>query len=293
MTSVLLGLLLLAQASYARPELLVSTDWLEAHLDDENVRIVDTRTKGYEESHIPGAVWLDINASRDKNNPPTFVPSLETFVDTLERLGISNETRIVFYDDRGGIYGTRPWVLLKMLGHDDAAILAGGWPKWTGEARATTSVIPDVIPGSFDPKEDARWIATADDVAAAIDRSGTRIVDTRSEAEHTGQDLRGNPRGGAIPSAIHLDWQETLSDDKQTLKPASELQALFEGAGLSKDEEIVTYCQGAGRAAHELFVLYLMGYDDVKLYMGSWEDWSRREDLPIGEATAEAPAPRP
>jgi thiosulfate/3-mercaptopyruvate sulfurtransferase len=281
MTSTLLGLLLLAQASYARPELLVSTDWLAAHLDDANVRVVDTRTQGYEESHIPGAVWLGIDASRDKNNPPTFLPSLHTFVETLETLGISNDTRVVFYDDRAGIYGTRPWVLLKMLGHDNAAILSGGWPEWTSEGRATTADKPAVSPGTFHLEENPRWIVTADDVAATIGRRGTRIVDARSEAEYRGEDLRGNPRGGSVPSAIHLDWEETLSEDEQTLKPASELQALFERAGLSKDEAIVTYCQGAGRAAHELFVLYLMGYDDVALYMGSWEDWSRREELPV------------
>ena len=111
---------MLALLTYAHPELVVTTDWLAAHLDDPNVRIVDTRTSGYEDGHIPGAVWLDIAASRDKNNPPTFLPELDTFVTTLEEIGISNDTHIVFYDDRGGIYGTRPWVLLRLLGHENA-----------------------------------------------------------------------------------------------------------------------------------------------------------------------------
>lgn len=273
--------LVAAAPGYARPEVLVETGWLESRLGDPDLRIVDTRTKGYEESHIPGAVWLDIEASRDKSRPPTFLPDLDVFVETLENLGISNETRVVFYDDRGGVYGTRPWVLLRMLGHDNAAILNGGFPKWTSEGRRTSAEAPEAARGEFKVRENARWIATAEDVAAAIGETGVRILDTRTGAEFEGRDLRGNPRGGAVPSATHIDWTETLQSDGQTLKAAEELAALFESRGLKRGEEIITYCQGGGRAAHELFVLHLMGYDDLRLYLGSFEDWSRREDLPV------------
>lgn len=275
------ALVLLAVATYPRPELVVDTDWLAQHLDDADIRIVDTRTRGYEDSHIPGAVWLDIDASRDKDNPPTFLPDLDTFVATLETLGISSDTRVIFYDDRGGIYGTRPWVLLRMLGHDNAAIVSGGWPKWKAESKPTSSEIPNPARGTLTVRRDDRWIATADDVVAALDGAGTTLLDARTEEEFEGIDLSGNPRGGAIPSALNLFWEDTLEGELQSFKPADELTILFDSYGLDPEAEIITYCQAGGRAAHELFVLYLMGYDDLRLYLGSMEDWSRQPTRPL------------
>ena len=272
---------MLALVAYPRPELVVTTDWLAEHLDDPSIRIVDTRTSGYERGHVPGAVWLDIDASRDKNNPPTFLPDLDTFVATLEELGISSDTHVVFYDDRGGIYGTRPWVLLQLIGHDNASIVDGGWPKWLAESRPTSRETPSFARGTLHVTRNDRWIATADDVASAIDEPGQRLLDTRSEEEFLGDDLRNNPRGGAIPSATRLDWEDTLEGEYRSFKSADELSALFESHGLSKSDGISTYCQGAGRAAHEIFVLYLMGYDDLSLYLGSMEDWSRQPERPL------------
>lgn len=275
------ALTLLALATYARPELIVDTDWLAQHLNDANVRIVDTRTRGYEDSHIPGAVWLDIDASRNKNNPPTFLPDIDTFVTTLEEIGISSDTRVIFYDDRGGIYGTRPWVLLRLIGHNDAAILNGGWPKWIAESKPTSPDVVEPARGALKLRRDDRWIATADDVAASLDGTGTTLLDSRTEEEYEGIDLSGNPRGGAIPTALNLFWEETLEGEYQSFKPADELTTLFDSYGLDPQAEIITYCQGAGRAAHELFVLYLMGYDDLRLYLGSMEDWSRQPSRPL------------
>ena len=272
---------LLSVMAYARPELIVSTAWVEEHLDDPGVRIVDTRTRGYGESHIPGAVWLDIDASRDRDNPPAFLPDLDGFVAKLEELGISNDTHVVFYDDRGGIYGTRPWVLLKLLGHDKASVVDGGWPKWQAESRPASAEVPEIRRARFEGARQDRWIAVADDVEAAIADDATRLLDARSAAEHAGIDLRNNPRGGAIPSATHIFWEETLAGDFSQFRPAAELAEVFESRGLSAEDGIITYCQGGGRAAHELFVLYLMGYDDLRLYMGSMEDWSRQPDRPL------------
>jgi thiosulfate/3-mercaptopyruvate sulfurtransferase len=271
---------LLAVLAYANPQLVVTTDWVAAHLDDPNVRIVDTRTRGYEDRHIPGAVWLDINASRDKNNSPTFLPELDTFVATIEELGISSDTHIVFYDDRGGIYGTRPWVLLQVIGHENASVVDGGWPKWLDESRPTSSETPAVSKGKLEVRRNDQWIATADDVEAAIDKPGTQLLDARTADEFAGAPGR-NPRGGSIPSATHLFWEETLEGEFQSFKPADELTVLFESRGLSQEDEIITYCQGGGRAAHEIFMLHLMGYDDLGLYLGSMEDWSRQPERPL------------
>ncbi len=272
---------LLAVLAYAHPELVVTTDWVGEHIDDPNVRIVDTRTRGYEESHIPGAVWLDIKASRDKNNPPTYLPDIENFVATLEEIGISSDTHIVFYDDRGGIYGTRPWVLLQLLGHEKASIVNGGWPKWVDESRPTSAEKTVVARGEIDVKRNDRWIATADDVAAAIDDPGVRLVDARKEAEFDGTEIGKNPRGGAIPSATNLFWEYAIEGEYQSIRPADDLTELFASAGLSQDDGVITYCQGGGQAAHELFVLHLMGFDDLRLYLGSMEDWSRQPERPL------------
>ena len=275
------SVLLMTLMSYANPGLLVSTDWVAEHLNDPDVRIVDVRTRGYEDGHIPGAVYLELSASRDKENPPTFVPDLDTFVATIEALGISSDTHVVFYDDRSGVYGTRPWVLLRLIGHENASIVNGGWTKWVAEGKPANADIPDVARGSLEIRLNDRWIATADDVEAAIDQPGVRILDTRARDEYTGSDLQNNPRGGAIPSATHLFWEDTLEGEYQRIRPADELTALFEDHGLSRDDQIITYCQGGGRSAHELFVLHLMGYDDLRLYMGSMEDWSRQPERPV------------
>jgi thiosulfate/3-mercaptopyruvate sulfurtransferase len=272
---------LLAVLAYANPELVVTTDWVEEHIDDSNVVIVDTRTRGYAQSHIPGAVWLDINASRDKNNPPTYLPDLDTFVATLEEIGISSDTHIVFYDDRGGIYGTRPWVLLQLLGHENASIVNGGWPKWIAESKNTSAEPPAVARGSIVVKRNDEWIATADDVAAAIDQPGARLMDARKPAEFDGTEIGNNPRGGAIPSATNLFWENTVEGEYQSFKTANELTDLFASHSLSQEDDVITYCQGGGQAAHELFVMHLMGFDDLRLYLGSMEDWSRQPERPL------------
>lgn len=273
--------LLLVALGYARPELIVSTDWLAEHLDDPGVIVVDTRTRGYEDDHIPGAVHLDIATSRDRDNPPDFLPDIDTFVATLEELGISNDSHVIFYDDRGGIYGTRPWVLMQMLGLTNASIVDGGWPKWIGESRPTSSSRPDVRRGSIVIDLDNGWIAVADDVEAAIGDPDVTLLDARAADEFAGVDLGNNPRGGAIPTATHLYWEESLTGDFQQFRSGDELAALFDSRGIVNTDEIITYCQGGGRAAHELFMLYLMGYDNVSLYLGSMEDWSRQPERPL------------
>ena len=278
---MLQAFLLVAALGYARPELVVSTDWVEAHLDDPAVVIVDTRTSGYPESHIPGAVHLDISTSRDRENPPSYLPDIDAFVALLEAIGISNDSHVVFYDDRGGIYGTRPWVLMRLLGLTNASIVDGGWPKWLAEGKPTSETPPDVTPGTLAVHREDGWIATAGEVAAAIGKPGTRLLDARTAEEFSGSDLRNNPRGGAIPTATHLFWEASLAGDFQQFRSADELATLFDSHGLRREDEIITYCQGGGRAAHELFVLYLMGYDDVSLYLGSMEDWSRQPARPL------------
>jgi thiosulfate/3-mercaptopyruvate sulfurtransferase len=280
---LLLALLIAAQASYARPELLVDTAWLAAHHADPNVRIVDLRPRGYDASHVPGAVWLDNNAIRIANRPPEFLPTPAEFEALMTRLGIGNNTRVIAYDERGGIYAARLWWILNYYGHTNVALLDGGWTKWTLEQRPTSTVAPTLAPAKFQIKPGTVKIATAQDVLNAINKPGTKLVDARTQAEIDGKDLRNIKRGGYIESAVPVYWEDTLDPTTKAFKSAADIQRLYRDRGIRGDEEVITYCQVGMRAAHDLFTLALIGHDLAKLrnYYGSWEEWGNREDTPI------------
>lgn len=287
----------LALSAYVHPELLVETDWLAAHLNDPNLRIVDMRVRGYDEGHIPNAVHLRNDEIRDPRRPPTFLPPPDAFEKLMARLGISNTTRVVVYDDRGGIYAARLWWILNYHGHTNVALLNGGWTKWARESRAAFASgvsspegsaprsapagTPAVTPGTFSAHVDPRWVATAQDVMSAIDRPGVKIVDARTPAEIEGRELRGIKRGGAIPASIPVYWEDALDPELKTFKPAADLEKLYAPKGVAPTDEIITYCQVGMRASHNLFVLRLLGYSRLRNYYGSWEEWGNREDLPL------------
>jgi thiosulfate/3-mercaptopyruvate sulfurtransferase len=277
----MLLILTLALTSYVHPELLVETDWLAVHSGDADIRIVDMRVRGYEAGHIPNAVHLRNEEIRDAQRPPTFLPPVEAFQSLMGRLGISNKTRVIVYDDRGGIYAARLWWILNYHGHSNVALLNGGWVKWSREARPTSTTQPAVAPATFTAKVDARWLATAQDVVAAINKPGVKIVDARTQGEIEGRDLRNIKRGGAVPSFVPVYWEDALDPDLKTFKPVADLEKLYAVHGITPNHEIITYCQVGMRASHNLFVLRLLGYSRLRNYYGSWEEWGNRDDLPI------------
>src|ERR671936_138784 len=179
----MLLMLALSAIAYVHPEQLVETDWVAAHAADASIRLVDMRRSGYSEGHVPGAVYLAPEAIRDASNPPTFLPSQADFERLMQRLGISNTTRVIAYDERGGIYAARLWWILNYFGHTNVALMNGGWVKWTAEQRATTPDVPAVPAGRFTARPQPRWLATASDVVASLDKPGVRIVDARTTAE--------------------------------------------------------------------------------------------------------------
>jgi thiosulfate/3-mercaptopyruvate sulfurtransferase len=283
---LLLAALLAVQSAYARPELLVDTVWLQAHLADPQVRIVDLRPRGYSDGHIPGAVWLDNNAIRIANRPPTFLPTAEEFQDLMARLGISNTTRVIAYDERGGIYAARLWWILNYYGHSNVALLDGGWTKWTAETRPTDAATPSPARTQFIVRPGTVKVATADDVRAAIN-TRVKLIDARTQAEIDGKDLRGIRRAGYIESSIPVYWEDTLDAKTRAFKSAPEIRQLYRDRGIQPADEVITYCQVGMRAAHDLFTLALIGHDLAKLrnYYGSWEEWGNREDTPIKTKT--------
>jgi thiosulfate/3-mercaptopyruvate sulfurtransferase len=277
-------LLTFLAVSYAHPEQLVETDWVAAHVSDANVRIVDMRSSGYAEGHVPGAVYLSPVAIRDAKNPPTFLPSPAAFQEMMARLGISDTTRVVVYDERGGIYAARLWWILNYFGHPNVALVNGGWVKWMAEKRplqTTTADTPAVATGTFTPRPQPRWVATASDVVGAINKPGIKIVDARTTAEIEGKDLRNINRGGFIESSIPVYWEDLLDLPQRTFKSADELKKIYESRGILPSHEVITYCQVGMRASVDLFALHLIGYDKLRNYYGAWEEWGNRDDLPI------------
>jgi thiosulfate/3-mercaptopyruvate sulfurtransferase len=275
-------MMILLAAAYAHPEQLVETDWVASHAHDANVRIVDMRMNGYAEGHVPAAVYLAPVAIRDANSPPTFLPTPAAFEAMMARLGISDATRVVVYDERGGIYAARLWWILNYFGHSNVALMNGGWVKWTAEQRPVTTDAAVPAAGRFTARPRPQWVATASDVARAIDKPGVKILDARTTAEIEGKDLRNIRRGGFIPSSIPVYWEDLLDPQQKTFKPAGELTKIYEDRGILPSQEVIAYCQVGMRASVDLFALSLIGYDKLRNYYGAWEEWGNREDLPIG-----------
>jgi thiosulfate/3-mercaptopyruvate sulfurtransferase len=276
-------ILALLAAAYAHPEQLVETDWVAAHANDANLRVVDMRPNGYAAGHVPGAVYLSPVAIRDANSPPTFLPTPAAFEAMMASLGISDSTRVVVYDERGGIYAARLWWILNYYGHSNVALMNGGWTKWTAENRPAPADAAPSRSAKFTAKPQPKWLATASDVVGAINKPGVKIIDARTAAEIEGKDLRNIKRGGFVPSSVPVYWEDLLDTQKKTFKPADELKKIYDDRGIAPGQEVIAYCQVGMRASVDLFALHLLGYDKLRNYYGAWEEWGNRDDLPISK----------
>lgn len=276
-----------------RDQMLASTGWLAAHLHDPHVRIVDCRfyfddfdrgRRTYLESHIPGAQYLNwtTDISEPRGSLQFMAASPAKFTASMRRLGIDDHTTIVGYDDEGGHYVARLWLLLRRYGHENLRMLDGGWTKWVAEGRPTASgEEPAPAPGSFSiTRERPEVLIEADDVLRLNQKPNAALLDVRRWSEFTGEEVRSK-HGGRIPGATWLLWQDNLEwDGNRDFKPADAVRARYEQAGVTPDREVVTYCHGAVRAGHTAFTLHMLGYDSVRVYDGSWEEWGSRDDLP-------------
>lgn len=277
-------------ADYAHPELLVETDWLADHLGDPHLRLVDCRYyfdgrdghAAYREGHIPGAVHASYptDLSDPTASPPNLIPRPEQLAATMARLGISNQTCVIGYDDEGGHFASRLWWVLTYYGHDAVKVLNGGIVKWRAEGRplqAGTIVPPaaSFVPGA--PRSEMR--IRCEELCAELGNPGLGLLDVRRASEYTGEEIRA-ARGGRIPGALPLFWQDNLNPD-WTFRSAEEIRARHEAIGANRYDLLVTCCQGGVRAAHAAFALRLIGYHNVRLYDGSWAEWGNRLDLPI------------
>lgn len=272
-------------------EVLVDTDWVAAHLDDPQVRILESNEDIllYAQGHIPGAQQLDWVGDL---NDPVIRDYLqrEQFEILCRSLGISNDTTVVFYGDKHNWWATYALWVFKLFGHRDARILDGGRAKWIAEGRPLTRAVPHYPTGSYraPERDDQRIRAFRDEVRAQISRSGVALIDVRSPQEFSGERTHmpeypqeGTLRGGHIPTAVNVPWARAVREDS-TFKSADELRELYGSLGVTADKDVITYCRIGERSSHTWFVLtYLLGYPQVRNYDGSWTEWGNGVGLPI------------
>jgi thiosulfate/3-mercaptopyruvate sulfurtransferase len=271
--------------------MLVSTEWLAKHLNDRNVFVIHVAAdrKHFDDGHIPRARFLstrEILATRDgiANELPTVAELQKVF----EQLGIGDEGQVVIYGENSGLLAARVYYTLDYLGHADrAALLDGGIEKWKAEQREVSKQEVKPEPAAFTPRlrpevkvelpamRDLSWIA------ANGGSPDVSIIDSRPAKQYEGEDAGGLPRAGHIPGAKSLYWmQHLVSSENPMMKPASELRKMFEAAGVKPGQTVVTYCRTGMQASHSYFTAKYLGYD-VKMYDGSFSQWSNAEGTPV------------
>jgi thiosulfate/3-mercaptopyruvate sulfurtransferase len=276
---------------YAHPEVLVSTAWVQDHLNDPKVRIVesDEEVLLYDQAHIPGAVKIDWQGDLQDQLVRDYI-NAEKFAAICSRAGIAPDTPVVFYGDKSNWWACYAFWAFKLFGHKDCRIMNGGRKLWLAEGRPTTKEVPHYPPTPYTVQgsEEAHIRVFRDDVLAHS-QAGLPLLDVRSPKEFTGEKLHmedypqeGALRGGHIPGAVNVPWSRAVTEDG-TFKSREELEAIYQGEkGLRPDDDVIAYCRIGERSAHTWFVLtYLLGFDKVRNYDGSWTEWGNSVRMPI------------
>jgi thiosulfate/3-mercaptopyruvate sulfurtransferase len=275
-------------ADYAK-DVLVETSWVEEHLDDDAIRIVevDENPALYAEAHIPGAIGFDWKKDLQDQVKRDFLGP-EEFGELFGSRGISNDHTIVLYGDRNNWFAAYTYWYLKYYGHDNVKLVNGPREKWISEGKPTTSDVPDHAATTFTARPgDDKIRAKRDEVLKSLG-NGEVLVDVRSPQEFSGEliamagyEQEGAQRGGHIPGAKSIPWAQAVREDG-TFKSAEELRDLYGGKGVLSGEPIIAYCRIGERSAHTWFVLHeLLGEDDVRNYDGSWTEWGNLVNVPI------------
>jgi len=270
-------------------DVLVEPEWLERHLDDASIRIVevDETPALYREAHIPGAIGFDWRVDLQDQVRRAFLAP-EAFGRLFGGRGIANDHLVILYGDRNNWFAAYTYWYLKYYGHDNVKLLNGPRERWIGEGRPTTAELPDHPPTTFVAQPgDAAIRATRDEVLGALDRPDV-LVDVRAPQEYSGEliampgyENEGAQRSGHIPGAKSIPWAQAVNEDG-TFKSADELRELYRGKGVLSGDPIISYCRIGERSAHTWFVLHeLLGEQDVRNYDGSWTEWGNLMNVPI------------
>ncbi len=281
----------MADKGYANADVLVSTEWVADNLNDSNIRLLESNEDVllYDTGHIPGAQKIDWQEDLNDAVVRDYVGQNQ-FQQLMERLGISNDTTVVFYGDKSNWWATYAFWVFQLFGHTNAKVMDGGRQKWADEGRELTTDSASYPAASYTApaRNDAAIRAMRDEVLTH-QQSGLPLVDVRSPAEFSGELLHmadypqeGSLRGGHIAGARNVPWARAANDDG-TFKSAAELKAIYEEEqGLNATDDVVAYCRIGERSSHTWFVLtYLLGYDKVRNYDGSWTEWGNAVGLPI------------
>jgi thiosulfate/3-mercaptopyruvate sulfurtransferase len=277
-------------SEYAHPEYLVDTAWVAGHLNDPDVRLVESNEDYllYETGHIPGAVKVDWFTTLQNPIRRDFL-SKEEFEKLNSELGIANDTTVVFYGDKSNWFATYAFWLYRYYGHEKLRIMNGGRAKWALEKRPLLKEVPSYAKTHYHAKDPNPTIRAFREQVFQHIEANKPLVDVRSPKEYTGELLHmpnypqeGATRGGHIPGAKNIPWSQAVNEADSTFKSAEDLKKLYTGNGITPEKDIIAYCRIGERSSHTWFVLtYLLGYPNVKNYDGSWTEWGNLVNAPI------------
>jgi thiosulfate/3-mercaptopyruvate sulfurtransferase len=278
-------------ASVQHEPLLVTVDWLGDHLSDPSLVLLQIgEKKDYDKGHIPGAQFLEYESISTPHSQGLMLelPPVEQLVSVFERLGVSNRSHVILYFGTNWMTPTtRVYWTLDYLGLGDrTSILNGGLVAWQATHHPVSTEIKQSAKGSITPAPRKEIVADAEWVSSHLQQAGITIIDARTHEFYNGSQSDGNPRSGHIPGAANLSYLDVVDQDNNKFKSPDALKELFRAAGLKPGNLMVSYCHIGQRATVLYFTAKMLGYG-AKMYDGSWEDWSRRKDLPI--ITGESP----
>ncbi|MCY4007158.1 MAG: 3-mercaptopyruvate sulfurtransferase [Rhodobacteraceae bacterium] len=278
------------------PKTLVSGDWLESRLDDPSLRVLDgswylpasgrDMRAEYEEKHIPGAVFFDIDEMADPDSHlPHMVPSPEQFAAKVGKMGISNDHQIVVYDGAGLFSAARVWWHFRYMGHPEIAVLDGGLPLWIKEGRPLSDSVETPIRQQMTPQIQDHLICDLSDVSEASVNGQTQIVDARAAERFQGKvaEPRAGLRSGHIPQSLNVPHRTLLEPDGR-FKNAQDITAQFRSCGVDTDKGVIASCGSGVTGSAICLALEIIGHRNHSLYDGSWSEWGGIDDLPVARA---------
>ena len=287
---------------YRYPDAIVETDWLAANLDDPALRVFDCTThllydeappgkpyrvksgrEDYDRGHIPGADFLDLQGELSNTDSPySFtLPSADQFAAAMAKHGVGSSTRVILYSTANAQWASRIWWMLRAFGFDNAALLNGGFQKWSAEGRpVSTAPAATPAPGDFTARPRPGLFTGKEEVKAAIGSAAACTINALAPELHTGENARyGRP--GRVPGSVNIPAASLLNPADNTFRPAEEVAAIFESRGATPQNRMIVYCGGGIAATLDAFLLYQLGYEDITVYDDSMSQWASDESLPI------------